>query len=321
MQPRHLGLLLLLTACSGDADKATPNAELPPSDSANDSTSDESSSAAPPPATPDDAAAPPGAPADRSRGPSAGCSVTGKPTGASKRTLTVAGKERSYLLAVPGTYVPDKPLALVFGMHTTGVTGADARADFGLEAPAKGGAIFVYPTALASKAPELDGANRWDFAKESDDLKFVDAILNQVEGDYCIERARVFATGFSSGGRMAALLGCYRGDVIRATAPVAPGGEDAPLAGCTGATRGNVAVWEAWGSKDAMHESSGKAVRDYYLAANGCQKTTAPATPSACVTYAGCREGLPVQWCVHDGAHVWPSFAGAAMWKFFDALK
>ena len=45
--------------------------------------------------------------------------------------------------------------------------------------------------------------------------------------------------------------------------------------------------------------------------------TTAPADPSPCVAYQGCDAGYPVQWCPHDGAHVIPSFAAAAIANFF----
>ncbi|HEX6244343.1 MAG TPA: PHB depolymerase family esterase, partial [Polyangiales bacterium] len=58
-----------------------------------------------------------------------------------------------------------------------------------------------------------------------DDQGFVDAALNLVEADRCIDREHVFMTGFSMGGYFSNETGCLR-DEIRAVAPHSGGTHD-----------------------------------------------------------------------------------------------
>ena len=220
-----------------------------------------------------------GATENKNRGPSAGCGKAGAGTGLQARTLTVAGKERRYLRFVPPTYDPDAPLAVVLALHGAGGTAERARETFGLEAKAAGKSIFIYPQAL-----ELDGEARWQAEKDSEDHAFVDMLLADVDKTHCVDRDRVFATGFSNGARMTAMLGCYRGDRLRAIAPVAPGGNDKtlPLEGCSG----EVALWAGLGTEDAEHEAGAVRVRDHYRAANGCGAQRALVKPDGCEAYA-----------------------------------
>ena len=67
--------------------------------------------------------------------------------------------------------------------------------------------IFAAPDAA-------DGAGTWS----NGDVAFTDAILTQLEGDLCVDKSRVFASGFSFGGGMAMALACTRADVFRAVA-------------------------------------------------------------------------------------------------------
>jgi len=55
--------------------------------------------------------------------------------------------------------------------------------------------IFAAPDAA-------DGAGTWS----NGDVALTDAILTQIEGDLCVDKTRVFATGFSFGGGMAMAL-------------------------------------------------------------------------------------------------------------------
>jgi poly(3-hydroxybutyrate) depolymerase len=141
-------------------------------------------------------------------------------------------------------------------------------------------------------------------------------MLEFARGALCVDEARIFATGHSSGGFFTNTLGCQRGDVLRAIAPVAGGG---PFGGanCTG----EVAVWLAHGENDpTVAFATGVASRDAWLRRDGCSATTEIASPAECVDYTGCNEGLPVRWCVHQDGHNWPDFAPQGMWDFFRSL-
>jgi len=55
-----------------------------------------------------------------------------------------------------------------------------------------------------------------------------------------------------------------------------------------------------------------------FLERNGCSQTTTEAAPEGCVSYEGCSEGNPVNYCTFAGAHVPAPFAGTAIWSFFE---
>lgn len=250
-------------------------------------------------------------------GISAGCAKDKSGTGVQDRTMTIAGKTRQYLRFIPGSYEPKKPTPVVFALHGSGGNRVDARARFGIEKAADGPAIYIYPQGLPD--PAYDDANRWATEKDSVDFQFLDAMLAEVETTHCVDRDRVFMTGFSHGARMTSMVGCFRGDTIRAIAPVAPGGNATtlPLAGCVG----EVAIWEGWGTRDADHEEGAVRVRDHYRRANGCTDARDPVTPKGCEEYVGCRAEVPSVWCTYDLDHTWPDFGGSAVWKFFDRIR
>ena len=111
---------------------------------------------------------------------------------------------------------------------------------------------------------------------------------------------------------MSNALGCFRGEVHNAIAPVAGGLAYVLWGGCTG----EVGVWLTHGDNDTVVEfSEGETAREYWSDTNTCSGTTVPATPEECVAYEGCERD--VHWCQHSDGHNWPSFAGEAIWEFF----
>jgi len=256
-----------------------------------------------------------------------GCGLAGAPTGTlNNQTIIVGGQARTYLLSVPRNYDPNTPLPLVFGWHAHGATGALARQLFSLEPAAAGGAVFVYPDGLGTA-----GNTDWDYAETGLDVQLFDLLLNTLTSTYCIDRNRIFSTGMSAGAFFTNLLGCVRGQVLRAIAPASggpPGSADPSPVVCAG----NVGAWIAHASNDDTvdFKAYGIATRDFWIARNGCSTTLAPvdASPVECVEYQGCQPDLPVVWCVHSEGHIWPSLAncldggvcfdaGPAVWAFF----
>jgi polyhydroxybutyrate depolymerase len=201
----------------------------------------------------------------------------------------------------------------VLAFHGAGSSGTQAQLYFGIQQAAAGQAIVVYPDAITRS-----GTRQWGYSGSSaaDDLGFVDALLGQLRSTLCIDTGRIFATGHSSGGFFSNNLGCARGNVLRAIAPVAGGG---PFVSCDG---GQVAAWLMAASNDTVvPSSSGQASRDTWLRANHCGTTTQAVGPGACVAYQGCDAGYPVRWCLEStGGHGWPSYGGSAIWSFFSTL-
>lgn len=319
-----LTLFSVLAACSSEGgEQFVPRAgDPPPSVTAGDEAGAGPSDAAlPPPAAAVDGGSDASGPPAKSyaQGPSAGCTKTTGATGLQTRTMSVAGKTRDYLRFIPAGYTPGTPVSVVIGFHGSGGTAAKARATFDLEAQAGKKAIFIYPQGLPD--PAFDGDNRWDPTKGGEDDQFVDALVAEVEASHCVDRDRIFAVGFSNGARMTSMLGCHRGDKIRAIAPVAPGGNATTLPLAGGGCVGEVGIWEGLGTEDADHEAGATLVRDFYRTANGCAATRTATTPAGCETYDGCRAAVPSVWCTYPGGHAWPALASAAVWKFFASFK
>ncbi|MGB8294905.1 MAG: hypothetical protein WCG85_05710 [Polyangia bacterium] len=272
-----------------------------------------------------------GAVVDASLDAATGCGLIGALTGVlSNQTITVGGQARTYVLSVPRSYDPSTPLVLVFGWHGHGGTGNGARQSDAIEPSAAGGAIFVYPDGLG-----VAGNTDWDRTATGRDVELFDTLVDYLTSAYCIDRARIFSTGGSAGAFFTNVLGCYRGDVLRAIAPVAggpPSSSDSSPVTCTG----NVGAWIAHASNDTTVDftTGGIATRDFWVARNGCSTTLAPVavSPADCVEYQGCQPDLPVVWCVHTEGHSWPSMAncydggvcfdaGPAIWTFFASFK
>jgi polyhydroxybutyrate depolymerase len=144
-----------------------------------------------------------------------------------KRSLTVAGVERNYLLHVPARLTPGKAAALVLVFHgggthawsMPGFTGFDDLADHE-------GLIVAYP----------DGLNRsWNDGRglsSADDVSFVRAAIEDIERMHDIDPRRIYATGISNGGFFSNRLACEMGDKIAAIASVAATMPESLVADC-----------------------------------------------------------------------------------------
>lgn len=312
-------------SCSSVADNSAEAAgsatqDMPASTSSGDPTTGTTSSA---PTTSDDPTTTADATATSS---TSSATTTGAPlgpcgqpppfAGVMAQKIEAAGMERDFDLVIPADYDPNRAYPLVFAWHGRGGNGELARLYFKVEEASGGQAIFVYPDGLP--LADMGGQTGWDLDPANEDVALFDAILADVSARLCIDPARVFSTGHSFGGYMSNTLGCARGGIVRAIAPVAGGG---PFSACSG----QVAAWLAHGTGDTtVPFSQGEGARDHWLGANGCGMTTVPTEPAPCVTYDDCASGFPVHWCQHDeadlGGHGWPAWAGPAIWEFFAAL-
>jgi len=246
---------------------------------------------------------------DSGMDPSSGCGLA--PPESGSYGIVANGESREYILDVPPAYDANTPYPIVFGFHGMGTDGELFRAPFYSDLPAvmANEAILVFPTALGEPT-------RWELDR---DIPYFDELLAYLKTVLCVDANRVFATGHSSGGGMTNDLGCQRGDVLRAIAPVAGAG---PYVFGGASCAGQVAAWITHADNDeSVDFSSGKASRDHWIEANGCNpEDSTTVTAPECVAYNGCDSGYPVHWCVHHDNHNWPDFATQAMWDFFNSL-
>jgi len=251
---------------------------------------------------------------------SAGC---GKAKTLQNGTLNISfgGAMRKYILRVPDAYDNTHPYRLVFAFAESGssATSVANRNYFTLATMDSKNTIFVAPDAA-------NGAGSWS----KSDVELTDAILAQLEGDLCVDKSRIFATGFSFGGAMCIALACTRADVFRAVAFFS----GADLTGsCPATLTKPIAYYASQASQDSSGTpmpSSGKVKQAEFAAVNGCMPepsaTTFPAAgkPHTCTDYKGCSAGHPTKYCVFDGPHGWePKDPGQSMswdapeaWKF-----
>jgi polyhydroxybutyrate depolymerase len=172
-----------------------------------------------------------------------------------------AGDTRSFFVVLPAHYSKAKryKLVLVFpGTDTTGKEMHDwmgkgwSSSAPGLESQTPD-TIFIYP----DPKWRWDGALGWalgPYAAPYDgnhDLKFTEELLAYAKRTYAIDQKRIFATGHSWGGDMAAVAGCFLGNRFRAIAPVAahrPYWFKTPPD--TSLCKGKPDVWTFFGRKD-----------------------------------------------------------------------
>ncbi|MFL5307676.1 MAG: alpha/beta hydrolase family esterase [Polyangia bacterium] len=254
--------------------------------------------------------------------PSAGCGKTHTlQTGTI--TLSFNNASRKYILRVPDGYDDSHPYRLVMAYAWSGASASQVVSAkyFTFATLDSKNTIFAAPDAA-------DGAGTWS----NGDVAFTDAILTQLEGDFCVDKSRVFASGFSFGGGMAMALACTRADVFRAVAFFS----GADLTGsCPATLTKPIAYYASQASQDsggmpATSAITGEKKQAQFAAINGCMaepaSTTFPAAgqPHTCTNYKGCSAGHPTEYCVFNGPHGWEpkdpgqntSWDAPEAWKF-----
>ncbi|MGI8709771.1 MAG: alpha/beta hydrolase family esterase, partial [Acidimicrobiales bacterium] len=169
--------------------------------------------------------------------------------------------------------------------------------------------------------------------KANPDLVFVDAMLDQIEADQCIDTSRIYSTGLSNGAFLSSTIACAMSDRIAAVAPVSGltfteecrperpvpvltfhGTADPILLfnGGVGKRLGAILAGKTDDSPlpEANLEGDGypKAVRDW-AEANGCKTTFEDEKVTDTVTersYDCPAKGAVVFDIVEGGGHTWP---------------
>lgn len=242
-----------------------------------------------------------------------------------QRTLSSGERPRSYRLFVPPTAAGQGPLPLVLDLHGSGGDAAGQARNSGFEAlAAREG--FAVASLQAEDA-------RWNVpatGARADDVRYAADVIDDIASRGCIDRTRVYATGFSGGGRMSSLLGCRLNDRIAAIAPVGGlrwtgpcPGRAVPVLAVHGLADGTN-PYEGRGDRGAEWVESVPEALAGWATHNRCEpKLLQDAVPGPVRTlrFAGCERGAEVQLLRVDGlAHIWPRQAPdatALIWQFF----
>ena len=158
--------------------------------------------------------------------PSAGCR-TPQPIEQGQRTLTSGGRTRRFRLVVPAS-AQNGPAPLVLNIHGLiedpklheWYTAMDSAA-------AARGMALVYPQGVGNSWNAGPACCGRALDEGVDDVRFLRDLVRELEGELCIDRARIYATGLSNGAILSYRLACEASDLFAAVAPVA-GAEAVP---------------------------------------------------------------------------------------------
>lgn len=121
------------------------------------------------------------------------------------RKLKSGGMDRTYGIHIPLWYDKHHAYPTILGFHGSSSIGFFFQADTRLNEPRfTRDKIMVYPDGLGGA---WAGAN-YSEASVAQDLQFVWDLLADVRHNYCIDSARIYATGMSMGGGFVDTIAC-----------------------------------------------------------------------------------------------------------------
>jgi poly(3-hydroxybutyrate) depolymerase len=257
-------------------------------------------------------------------------------------SIMAANRQRRYILSVPANYDNSKPYNLVIAWHQ--LDGNDKQMYqqnyYWLKdiPEAASSTIFVAPNGEKSNTPCTGTGNGesgcgWPDSSGSN-VALGDAVVEQIEQNFCIDKNKIFANGWSYGGSMSYRTACSRplgaaGSTwgVRAVA-IYNGAAQLSIGNCTPSK--GVAFYASHGTNDTVLQyDGGVSMAQTYAKLNSCNwMTPAKATGNhICTTVAGCMTGYPVEFCSFVGPHTPdPPREGGnrwqpqEVWKFFSAL-
>ena len=139
-------------------------------------------------------------------GDTSGCGQTHLFDGVTQyRFLSSWNTTRSYGIHLPSNYSATEQYPLILGFHGSSSIGfffeADTRLD---EAQYTGNKIMVYPNGLGGAWAGAD----YSVSSVPQDLQFVWDMLADIRSNFCIDSARIYATGLSIGGGFVNTIAC-----------------------------------------------------------------------------------------------------------------
>ena len=129
------------------------------------------------------------------------------------------GETREYVLHIPDSYDGTTEVPLMFNFHGNGGNASEYMTYADMRSLAESETfILVYP-----QGSILDGSTHWNPSLPSaenksntDDLGFIEALINKLSADYMIDMKRIYACGYSNGGMMSYGLASHKSNLIAA---------------------------------------------------------------------------------------------------------
>jgi polyhydroxybutyrate depolymerase len=217
---------------------------------------------------------------------------------------------------------------LVFNLHGSGGTAADQEAFTVMDQVAdtlgfvaaygQGGIALGAGFVWNIPGQPLSGGGAVPPEAGDDAVYFAEAIA-VIEQSYPIDPKRIYAAGFSGGGRMASQLGCDLSSTFAAVAPVAGLRFPSP---CNSQRLVPVVAFHGTADTTNPYDGGGPAywtdsvpsAAKQWSVHNGCGDTPVTSQPVPSVTltaYPGCSHSAAIELYTIEGAgHEWPGAAG-----------
>ena len=228
-----------------------------------------------------------------------------------KMSVNVDGKNRTFIMHVPSAYKGDKAVPLVVDYHPIGGSGQgqlQGTTYKSLTDPE--GVISLYPDGTTKTMGP--GWNVGPCCSNDDDIKFSREMIKAVEEKVCIDKQRVYATGFSMGGGMSNHVACFMSDIYAAVAPAAMDLNKTNSAQCNPerpisvinfrGTADNVCRYQGGdsGFNDGLNFLGAEGTFQFWAQKNGC--TGSPSkNKDGCDEYSNCKDGVKVVLCTKQG--------------------
>ena len=230
-------------------------------------------------------------------------------------SITAGGMQRRYILNVPTNYVNTTPYKLVVAYHALDSNDKSVYSEkyYGLLSLSQNTTIFVAPNGEKNGAGCTGtgtGESGCGWPNTSDhDMQLADAVVAQVEENFCIDTNHIYATGWSYGASMSEQTACERplGGTgawgVRAIAIYAV----AYLSNTTNCKASKpVAYYASHGTNDSvLSYSGGVSIAQTWAGVDGCTWATPPQASGShiCTKLTGCTAGYPLEFCSFVGPH------------------
>jgi polyhydroxybutyrate depolymerase len=201
--------------------------------------------------------------------------------------------------------------------------------------------IAVYPRGVG-QVPTWNAGNCCGYALQNrvDDIGFLRALLAKLDGDYVVDRKRIYFTGISNGAMMAYRAACEMSDQIAAIAPV----EGALNVDCHPRSPVSVVIFHGTADRLVPFDGGGSPFHigdkrsdhsvayavDFWRKRDACLAAPQQGETEEAHTeqYLDCQDGTAVVlYAIEGGHHMWPGLAISGnhvpatdlIWSFFAA--
>ena len=243
------------------------------------------------------------------------CSGKAYQSGNHNMSVTVDGKKRTFIMHVPSAYKGDKPVPLVVDYHPVMGSGSGQLNGTTYKAQTDPeGVISLYPdgTKSADSRKMGPGWNVGPCCSDDDDVKFSREMIAAVEEKVCIDKKRVYATGFSMGGGMSNHVACFMSDVYAAVAPAGMDLNTTNSAKCNPERPISVIMFRGTSDPVCKYQGGDSGYGDglnflgaernfkFWAEKNGCEGSPSK-NSDGCQEYSKCKDGTKVVLCTKQG--------------------